>query len=79
MALNRDWQLAEQVALPNFGNTCYSLTFWKRSQVRGDWPLKCATCGKAFNGAQGDKKVLRCRQTRAVLACDRKCAQDPAC
>ena len=31
----------ELIDLPNFGNTCYSLTFWKRSKLIKDWPLKC--------------------------------------
>ena len=47
--LNDDWELLENIELPNFGNTCYTLTMWKRSRLIAEWPLKCAGCGDSFN------------------------------
>lgn len=71
--LRASWNMVEKVELPNFFNTCYHLTIWKREPNKS-WPLVCATCGSLPKDV-----ILRCRQTRAVMACDRKCATDPKC
>ena len=50
MALQSDFALKQAVSLPNFGNTCYSLTVWERKPHAGKLialsPCSlCAACG----------------------------------
>ena len=53
--LRKDWNMVEKVDLPNFFNTCYHLTIWKR-EPNVNWPMVCATCGSLPKDV-----IYRCR------------------
>ena len=81
--LSRDYELERSVPLPNFGDTAYGLTVWRRRPAaaagdvgageeggRAPAPeplLRCAGC-RAFN-----VPLRRCRYTRSVCFCGEAC------
>jgi hypothetical protein len=62
------------IQLPNWIDTCYSLTVWRRRQADDKpvshvtHPVRCSTCGK------GGKQLHRCRLTYNIYFCDSACA-----
>ena len=84
--LAAQWNLVQSpIALPNFGNTCYSLTLWRRkgkaedSSSRLHWTHKCAGCSSTPSPhpvkAKTSSSFYRDRLTRAVWACSMECAR----
>jgi hypothetical protein len=66
----------ETVALPNWGDTSYSLTIWKRRSASDttdntdvfQHPKRCCVCGMLR------PKMFRCRITYSVIFCSDACA-----
>jgi hypothetical protein len=84
--LAANWNLVQEpIPLPNFGNTCYSLTLWSRRKKAGKSlspPTlyrmhKCAGCSDSavLKEAQTPSIFYRDRLTRAVWACSLECAR----
>ena len=89
--LRTQWELvSEPISLPNFSDTCYSLTLWERRKKITNvpvltspvpswpWPFKCVSCG--ISPHTTDKKssfahFYRDRLTRAVWACSIECTR----
>jgi len=67
----KGWVLKERVALPNWANTAYELTVWKRRVNADTQPvekaLMCVGCGKR------GLALKRCRYSREVCACSEAC------
>ena len=86
--LRADWDLVGvPISLPNFCNTCYSLTLWqKRLKMKNDvdstrlpssWPFNCSACSAypyPRNTQTPPSHFYRDRLTRAVWACSAECA-----
>jgi hypothetical protein len=79
--LARGFQLEAEVPLPNWSNTRYSLTLWRRrskSSEGAGWPIGCAN-GACLNsvsrGSTRAREVVlrRCRYTRELLVCSPEC------
>lgn len=75
--LESTFQCVAQVPLPNWGDTCYELTVWRRLTLSaGDdfsglserHPSRCTVCGVL------KKKMYRCRLTYSVTFCSNVCA-----
>lgn len=65
--LYNKWELMEQVDLPNFINTVYSLTIWTRGTATSKkWPLTCKFC---FESPKPSEKFYRDRFCRRILVC----------
>jgi hypothetical protein len=81
------WNLVQDpIPLPNFGNTCYSLTLWRRREKAGKSPSpsptlyqthKCVGCRDTavLKEARTLSIFYRDRLTRAVWACSLECAR----
>eukprot|EP01025_Chloroclados_australasicus_P052652 TRINITY_DN6146_c1_g1_i1.p1 TRINITY_DN6146_c1_g1~~TRINITY_DN6146_c1_g1_i1.p1 ORF type:complete len:606 (-),score=39.99 TRINITY_DN6146_c1_g1_i1:462-2279(-) len=72
--LQKQFKLIDEVQLPNWGNTAYALTVWKRKSKKGqlyeNQVQKCNNCG------ENDVSVLkRCRLCRSFVFCSKECAQ----
>lgn len=84
--LCREFHRVQTVPLPNFGDTCYALTVWQRRKAKEaeeeedeEAPatasaglLECSACGR------GGAVLRRCRYSRAVQFCSRRCAEGAA-
>ena len=76
-ALRADFTLTECIKLPDFGNTCYSLTLWRRKDFRIGRspgllaPLKCAVC---FKDCTNLYRCVFCRATAGTF-CSERCAK----
>ena len=84
--LCREFHRVQTVPLPNFGDTCYALTVWQRrkgkeaeEEAEEEAPtsaaaglLECSACGR------GGAVLRRCRYSRAVQFCSRRCAEGAA-
>lgn len=78
--LLRDWMIKERISLPNWANTAYDMTVWRRRQGASDKttklrpPLTCTVCS-APTGWKGVKPIplRRCRWCREVLLCSQRC------
>lgn len=74
--LDASFQCVEHVPLPNFGDTCYDLTVWRRVVLKAgadvvtslNHPCRCTTCGVLKS------RMYRCRLTYAVTFCSNACA-----
>ena len=78
------WDLVQDpIPLPNFGNTCYSLTLWSRREKAGKAPPtlyvphRCAGCSHTAISKDSRTPGLfyRDRLTRAVWACSLECTR----
>ena len=86
--LRAHWDLVGvPISLPNFSNTCYSLTLWQRrlkgkndidlSRLPSSWPFNCSACSASpypRNTHTPPSHFYRDRLTRAVWACSTECA-----
>lgn len=68
-----NWELIERLELPNWPDTEYDLTVWKRKKKGNDSSLskllECSECGK-----QSPPSVLRqCKCCRSVRYCTKEC------
>lgn len=72
--LESSFSCIKEVLLPNWGDTAYSLTIWKRRESINSAPLighpsrKCVVCGLCSD------KSFRCRVTYSVTFCSENCA-----
>ncbi|DAZ92755.1 TPA: hypothetical protein N0F65_000580, partial [Lagenidium giganteum] len=86
--LARDYTLVKEVALPNWGNTAYSLTVWQRRQPKkgkhndnsvDDRPLRalsCFRCHKTADEAEEEGEELRrCVLCKTNAYCSSECAE----
>jgi hypothetical protein len=87
--LHGQWVLArDPIDLPQWGNTCYNLTFWRRKEELGDTSVhfltSCASCSSAIDifggggGGEGSGGLCRDRLTRSVFCCSLSCAHTQA-
>ena len=91
--LNKQWALdRDPIELPQWGNTCYNLTFWKRKEEsegsKERFLAVCASCSSAIDvlGGGGGGAVAsgvatglyRDRLTRSVYCCSLSCAHTQA-
>jgi hypothetical protein len=78
--LLRDWMIKERISLPNWANTAYEMTVWRRRQGAADQttklraPLTCTVCS-APTGWKGVKPtpLKKCRWCRDALLCSQRC------
>ena len=81
--LSFSFECVEIIPLPNWGDTCYSLTIWNRRKVTAansstatvpdrhvTHMFRCSTCGA------GGKQLNRCRLSYSVYFCDEACARN---
>ena len=83
------WDLiGNPISLPNFSNTCYTLTMWQRKLIGKNnpknsaqspplWPFNCCSCAifpYAEDVQTSPSYFYRDRLTRAVWACSPECA-----
>ena len=78
--LSASFDCIEFIPLPNWGDTCYSLTVWhRRSLIQADnvdtkqkslscHPFRCSCCGS------GAKQLFRCRLSCNIYFCNESCA-----
>ena len=74
--LDATFQCVQHVLLPNFGDTCYDLTIWKKVVLTAGadvvtslkHPCRCSTCGVLKS------RMYRCRLSYAVTFCSNACA-----
>ena len=72
--LDSTFQCIDIIPLPNWGDTCYQLTIWKRrtSHVSdahaAKHPMMCSHCGRLKS------KMYRCRLSYGVIFCSNECA-----
>ena len=74
--LDASFQCVEEVPLPNWGDTCYSLTIWRRVTLTAGaevvsslhHPSRCTVCGVL------KATMYRCRLSYGVTFCSNSCA-----
>jgi len=86
--LKNQWSLArEPIELPQWGNTCYNLTLWKRKEEsegsKESFLAVCASCSSAIDvlgggGGAASSGLYRDRLTRSVFCCSLSCAHTQA-
>lgn len=80
-ALVSSFALERTVALPNWGNTAYSLTLWRRRSAPLRHPavpsllLPCSACGTS---KQQQQQQQLCAFSRTVAFCSDECARSAA-
>lgn len=69
--LYTNWEMIHEQELPNFANTTYSLTIWKKKSFQDKlvkrWPLSCHECSKMPAPGQ---KFFRDRIVRKIVFCE---------
>ena len=73
--LEKSFDCIEEIALPNWGDTSYSLTIWKRHLKKRKkevliplHPKRCCVCGVVRS------RMRRCRVTYSIIYCSESCA-----
>ncbi|CAI5731376.1 unnamed protein product [Hyaloperonospora brassicae] len=81
--LQRRFVLVEEIALPNWGNSAYGLTVWRRKAKGVEhvaWKaMSCFQCGKTRTAAAAEgKRLRRCVVCKTNVYCSPACAQQDA-
>ena len=78
--LQKNWTCEDKCDLPNFPNTCYSLTIWRRNVDDDEGStctlqmFNCCVCNKSKR-SDPPVSLRRCRATGDVVFCSPECAE----
>ncbi|CAI5716986.1 unnamed protein product [Peronospora destructor] len=81
--LQRRFELEKEITLPNWGNSAYGLTVWRRKSKNIEsiiWrAMSCFNCGKTLKDAAAEGEPLRrCVVCKTNVYCSSTCAQQDA-